>query len=130
MKNASLANKDFRIASDAALDNLTHLAGRVCNVPIALIDFADADFQWSKLNANSLKPEIFRETALYGYAVRQSNLFIVNDALADEQFANTPLIVSGSQIRFCAAAPILMSDGHPVGMLCVMDFVPREMILS
>ncbi len=29
MKNASLANKDFRIASDAALDNLTHLAARV-----------------------------------------------------------------------------------------------------
>ena len=51
MKNASLANKDFRIASDAALDNLIHLAARVCNVPIALIDFADAGMkagEWPK----------------------------------------------------------------------------------
>ncbi len=126
MKNASLANKDFRVSSDAALDNLTHLAARVCNVPIALIDFNSVDFQSSKSNVSSLKPEIFRETAFYAHAVRQSNLLIVNDASADERFANTPLLVSNSHIRFCAAAPILMSDGHPVGLLCVMDFVPRE----
>jgi len=49
MKILSPANKILLTASDAALENLTHLAARVSNVPIALISFVDAESQWSKL---------------------------------------------------------------------------------
>lgn len=127
MKVASSANKILRTASDTALDNLTHLAARVCNVPIALINFVDAERQWSISNASNLTPQIFRETAFYAHAILQSDVFVVNDALADERFADHQLIVSGSQIRFCAGAPLCLPGGQMLGMLFVVDFVPREL---
>ncbi len=126
MKNTLSAIKSLRTASDAALYNLSHLAARLYNVPIALINFVDAESHWSKSNISSLTPEIFRQTPIYSHAILKSELFVVNDALTDERFADNPLIVSGSQIRFCASAPLYTIDNQILGILCIMDFAPRE----
>jgi len=104
MKAAPPANSIPSTASDAALDRLMYLAARLYTVPIAL--FVDAERQWSGSNEGNLPPEIFSESALYAHAILQSDVFAINDALAGERFADKPLIVSGSPIRFCAGATL------------------------
>lgn len=44
---------------------------------------------------------------------------------ADSRFANSPLVVGESRIRFCAAVPLVTDSGRVFGILCVFDREPR-----
>lgn len=127
MKAAQPEDNNLRIASDKALDRLTHLAARLLNVPVALIDSVDDEHQWSRSNGGELPPAVLRETKFYAHLILQSDVFVVDDAFGDIRFVDKPLIISGSPIRFCAGAPLLAPDGFLLGTFCVMDFVAREM---
>jgi GAF domain-containing protein len=50
----------------------------------------------------------------------------VPDASQDDRFAENPLVVSEPKIRFYAGAP-LITEGHAIGTLCVVDRVPRHL---
>ena len=128
MKAASLPNEIFRADYAATLDDLTRLVVRVCEVPMAFINSVDADEpQWNGSKTSNLTSELFRKSAFYARAVEQSELFVVNDASADERFAADPLIVAESPVRFCAGVPLRATDGHSLGVLFVLDFAPRRM---
>ena len=44
----------------------------------------------------------------------------------DARFADNPLVTS-QQIRFYVGMPLITPDGFPLGSLCAMDSVPREL---
>jgi anti-sigma regulatory factor (Ser/Thr protein kinase) len=115
---------------EKAFDDLTILAAHICQTPVALISLIDSDRQWFKSKVGLEVSETPREVSFCAVAIQQPNLFIVPDATKDPRFSSNPFVVSDPKVRFYAGAPFTSSDGHPLGTLCVVDMVPRQLTSS
>lgn len=89
------------------------------------ICLVDAEQQWFTLRAGELSP--VADATLCAAAIRQPDLWIVPDILADDGVAGAAQIVSGSNVRFYAGVPLRAGDGQAVGVLSVMDAAPRAL---
>jgi len=112
---------------EAALDELTHLAGQICGATVALISLVDEKRQWFKANVGFNRTETPRDISFCAHALLEPGLFIVPDATQDPRFVDSPLVTGESRIRFYAGAPLLAPEGQAIGTLCVLDQQPRHL---
>ena len=66
-----------------------------------------------------------RATGFCQYAMVDTGLMEVRDATLDPRFRDMPLVVGAPYIRFYAGAPLVSSEGAPLGALCLIDPVAR-----
>jgi serine/threonine protein kinase len=108
-------------------DDLARLASQVCETPFALISFVDRDREWYKSAIGLSLREVPRMLAFSTDAMLKRDVLLLPDLASDPRFADNPLVAGDPKLRFCAAAPLLTSEGFAVGMLCVLDRKPREL---
>src|SRR5258706_9629167 len=87
---------------EEVFDDLTELAARICEAPIALISLVDENRQWFKSKVGLSVQETSRDISFCGHAIKQTDLFIIPDATKDTRFAHNPLVTSNPKIRFYA----------------------------
>lgn len=112
---------------DASLDDLTRLAARICETPIALISLIDESRQWFKARVGLDVPSTDRDIAFCSHAILEPDLMVVPDALHDERFSRNPLVTGEPHIRMYAGAPLVTREGHALGTLCVIGREPRAL---
>ncbi len=114
-------------ASEKAFDDLTRLAATICDAPVSLISFVDADRQWFKSRQGLAAEQTPREHAFCAHTITGPEFLIVGDASQDERFAENPLVLGDPHIRFYAGAPLEVDSGVRLGSLCVIDRKPRQL---
>ncbi|MBJ6136549.1 GAF domain-containing protein [Marinobacter litoralis] len=106
-------------------DRVTRLAAQLFDVPICLVSLVDSDRQWFKSCYGLDSSETGRDISFCGHAILGPNVFVVEDTLSDERFADNPLVTDAPHIRFYAGAPLADLEGYRLGTLCLIDSAPR-----
>lgn len=112
---------------EAPFDRITRLVARALGAPIALVSLVDKDRQWFKSRVGLDASETARDVAFCAHTITLTQPLVVADALQDERFFDSPLVVGAPYIRFYAGVPILSSEGLALGTLCAVDQQPRQL---
>ncbi|MDN3588508.1 PAS domain-containing protein [Pedobacter aquatilis] len=115
----------YRIAGtqpEAAFDELTKLASRVFNVPIALICFIGKEQVYYKSNVGyGTENTQSRSNSLCNQAMQSKQVMVINDVRIA-----APDISNPKGIAFYAAAPLITRQGERIGTICIMDYQSRN----
>lgn len=107
-------------------DRLTRMAKRLFGVPIALVSLIDENRQWFKSCFGLSVRETPREISFCGHAILGNDPFVIPDTMADDRFADNPLVLNDPHIRFYAGCPLRGPNGRKLGTLCIIDRQPRS----
>ena len=116
----------------SAFDRITEAASTITHSPIALVSLVDSDRQWFKSKVGLSVSETSRDLAFCSHVIAENDcgMFVVSDALEDERFKYSALVLGGPRIRFYAGVPLVVSDAngraHKIGTLCIIDRTPRQ----
>lgn len=111
---------------DADFDDLVRLAVKIFNVPISTITIVDENRQWFKAAIGLDIKETARDISFCTHAVASKQPLIVKDASKDIRFSNNPLVINKPNIMFYAGVPLLDSENHALGTLCIIDHDQRD----
>ncbi|KAL0020911.1 hypothetical protein WJX77_010024 [Trebouxia sp. C0004] len=115
-------------AHEQRFDDITDLVCSIFNVPIAIVSLLDKERQWFKscvgLNCNQTD----RKSSFCAWTLVPKNpeVLVVPDATEDVRFQANPLVLNDPFIRFYAGAPLVTTQGHRLGSLCIIDRQQRH----
>tara|TARA_R110002096_G_scaffold260418_2_gene453723 strand:- start:8331 stop:10682 length:2352 start_codon:yes stop_codon:yes gene_type:complete len=107
-------------------ERLTRIARQHYQVSTVLFTVLDHDRQWFKSRQGLDATETPRSVAFCDHAIRQDQIFVVENASRDPRFRNNPLVLNSPHIRFYAGMPVREPGGFKVGTLCIIDDKPRQ----
>jgi len=112
---------------ESVFDDITRIAATVCETPMALISLVETQRQWFKAAHGVAVRETAIEESICAHAILQEELLVVRDTHNDSRFAQGPLVTGPPHIRFYAGALLKTPEGLPIGAVCVLDTVSRDL---
>ncbi|MGE4481661.1 diguanylate cyclase [Acidocella sp.] len=116
--------------AEERFDRITRLTARVLQAPVAMISFITEDAQWIKSSFGVTVGHIDRSWSICAQTIKEHHTMVVPDLMADARFAANPLVGSAPFIRFYAGQPLHSGTRSTVGVLSVMDTLPRQLSRS
>ncbi len=114
--------------SEEIFDSITWIAALVCNAPVSTISLIDLNRQFLKsVSGDFDHSDTPRALAFCSYAINQSEIMEVKDALEDERFMDNPLVLHDPKIRFYAGVPLTTPEKFNLGTLCVIGRKPQSL---
>jgi sigma-B regulation protein RsbU (phosphoserine phosphatase) len=112
---------------EGAFDRIAAMAAKLFGVPMATVSIVDTDRVWFKASLGLAGvQQVGRDPGLCAAVIMESQSYVVSNARLDPRTAMHPLVTGEPGVQFYAAAPIVTSDGHRLGTVCVMDTEPHE----
>ncbi len=109
-------------------NEITKLAAIICNTPISMISLIDHKRQFIKASVGAEIKESDRDISFCSHSIlNPSAVMIVPDSRNDKRFHDNPFVMEEPNIVFYAGMPLVTSDGHALGALCVIDHIPRQL---
>jgi len=108
-------------------DDLVQVAARVCETPIAIVNLIEDRRQWFKAEIGLGVREMPLDVSICSTGILQPGLLVVPDLTKDPRFNCNPLVTGEPRLRFYAGALLESPNGLPLGTLCVLDYVPRDL---
>jgi GAF domain-containing protein len=126
LRRQSLRDLDIlETPAQVRCERLTRLARQLFDVPVALVHLFDSERAGSKLGAELA--EALGELLPHVHAASsESEVFVVEDALADPRFRDNPLVAGATHVRFFAACRLAAEPGMDFGTFCILDVAPRR----
>jgi PAS domain S-box-containing protein len=112
---------------EEAFDELTRLAARICDVPVATISLIDSTRQWYKSKVGMDLVETPRNVSFCNHTIQEDEILIIPDASKDPRFAENPYVLGNPNVRFYAGYPLKSREGYGIGSLCVVDLKPKQL---
>jgi two-component system, sensor histidine kinase and response regulator len=116
---------------DDVLQALVDDVRGVFGTDLALVNLILPDVQYFRAWSGDLAPEfvesreVAREHTMCQYVVQTERPLVVEDFLATERFKNQYFCVN-YEVQFYAGTPLVTSDGHTIGTLCLAHGEPRK----
>lgn len=108
-----------------SLDPVVRIASRMFNMPVAVINMIGSDHVFFAASVGVGEVDMRRDVSFCAHAITQSDVMVVPDATLDDRFHDNPLVSGDAHVRFYAGVPLLSPEGHPLGVLCVIDTEPH-----
>ncbi len=113
---------------EKSFEDLVTIAKAVCGTSMAAVTLIDAERQWFKSIQGTDAAELPRSDSMCGHAILQpEQVMVIEDAQADARFHDNPIVTGAPHVRFYAGAPLISTDGLPLGTLCVFDPEPQQL---
>ncbi len=107
------------------LDDIVDFAAELCGAPVALVSLVEEEYQRFLARRGIELDATPRSQSFCAHAMHSAAIMEVPDATQDTRFADNPLVTGPPHIRFYAGAPLVSSEGVPLGAVCVIDTVAR-----
>lgn len=105
-------------------DRITRIACKLFSVPMASINFLEAERQWMKSNSGLTIKEASRKTSFCGHVILSNEIMVVEDAVSDKRFHDNPFVTGNPYFRFYLGCPLQIKSAN-VGVICLIDDKPR-----
>ena len=105
---------------------LPGMAAQLLNVPIAIVSIVDEDRIWFKSHHGIDATQVDRDPGLCASAILQDEPWIIENGAIDPRALTNPLFAGQLGLRSYAGAQLRTREGYNLGMLCVLDRVPRR----
>jgi signal transduction histidine kinase len=116
-----------QLQHDPEFDHVSELVAELFKVPISAVTVLGRDQQLFHGACGLGSRTTARSDAFCNMTVQKDEVFVVEDAAADERFRDNALVTGEPFIRFYAGAPLRLATGSAVGSLCIIDRKPRTM---